>query len=338
MPAFITQWKTDNFGMTEDNQIRLPTIETGNYNFTVDWGDGNSDDITEWDAAEVTHTYASAGTYTVEITGTFEGIGWCVDNTAVTSCDEQKLLLISQWGDLRLGNEGGYFTGCSNLTISATDSIVLTGVTNFHAFFTGCTSLDTVPNSGSWDVSNVTNMCGVFENCPLFNDDISGWNTGSVQDMCRMFKDALVFNQNIGSWDLSSCTSIQLMFSGAVSFNQDIGSWDVSNVTRMDSAFENAFTFNQDIGSWTTTSLQVTQNMFYNATNFNQDISGWDVSNVINMFRMFRDSAFNQDLSSWAVGNVVEMEEAFHSSDMNTVNYDATKAAWALLTNVDQLP
>lgn len=338
MPAFITQWKTDNPGMTEDNQIRLPTVENGSYDFTVDWGDGNSENITAWDAEAVTHTYATAGTYTVEITGTFEGIGWCVDPVGLTSCDEQKLLQVQQWGDLILGNNGGYFGGCSNLTITATDTLVLTGVTNFHCFFIGCSSLDTVPNIGTWDVSNVTNMCSMFEGCVLFNDNIGGWNTGSVQDMCSMFKNASAFNQNIGSWDLSSCTSIQLMFSGASAFNQDISGWDVSNVTRMDSAFEDASTFNQNIGGWTTTALQVTQNMFYNATNFDQDISGWNVSNLVNMFRMFRGSSLNQDLSDWNVGAVVEMEEAFHGANMSPANYNTTKTAWALLTDVSQLP
>jgi len=35
----------------------------GTYNTLVDWGDGNSDLITSWNQAEVTHTYATADIY-----------------------------------------------------------------------------------------------------------------------------------------------------------------------------------------------------------------------------------------------------------------------------------
>ena len=36
----------------------------------------------------------------------------------------------------------------------------------------------------------------------------------------------------------------------------------------------------------------------------NGDISNWDVSNVVDMSRMFRDSEFNGDISNWDVSNV----------------------------------
>ena len=31
-------------------------------------------------------------------------------------------------------------------------------------------------NLSNWDVSNVTNMCGMFYDCKKFNQDISSWN------------------------------------------------------------------------------------------------------------------------------------------------------------------
>ena len=38
---FITTWKTDNPGTSDDNQVTMPT-DGGGYNYTVDWGNGNS--------------------------------------------------------------------------------------------------------------------------------------------------------------------------------------------------------------------------------------------------------------------------------------------------------
>lgn len=40
-----------------------------------------------------------------------------------------------------------------------------------------------------WDVSNVTNMCRMFQGCP-FNGDISKWNVSNVTDMEEMFKES----------------------------------------------------------------------------------------------------------------------------------------------------
>ena len=62
MSAFISEWKTDNAGTSNDDQITLPLVSSGTYDFTVDWGDGTQDTITSHDQAEVTHTYSAAGT------------------------------------------------------------------------------------------------------------------------------------------------------------------------------------------------------------------------------------------------------------------------------------
>ena len=69
---FITTWKTDNPGISADNQITIPTFPEETYNYTVDWGDGTIESITA--SASPTHTYAEPGTYTVAITGDFPRI------------------------------------------------------------------------------------------------------------------------------------------------------------------------------------------------------------------------------------------------------------------------
>jgi surface protein len=51
-----------------------------------------------------------------------------------------------------------------------------------------------------WDVSNVTNMAGMFAGSK-FNRDISGWNVSKVKSMAGMFAESPI--KNI-SWDLSN--------------------------------------------------------------------------------------------------------------------------------------
>ena len=62
---------------------RMALKNTGTYNFTIDWGDGNSDVITSWDQAEVYHTWAGTGPYTCSINGDATFGRW--DTTSATS-------------------------------------------------------------------------------------------------------------------------------------------------------------------------------------------------------------------------------------------------------------
>ncbi len=233
---FISTWKTDNTstGSSSNNQVKLPLVNGGTYDFNVDWGDGTPQDrITVWNQAHATHTYSSIGTYTIRIVGTINGFRF--NNTG----DRLKLLEISKFGPLRLGNAGYYFYGASNLTITATDVLDLNGTTNLSEMFRDCSSLTTVPSMNSWDVSNVTNMNGTFYSVTNFNQPIGSWNVSNVTNMQSMFYGATNFNQPIGSWNVSNVTNMQSMFYGATNFNQPIGSWNVSNVTNMTSMFLN---------------------------------------------------------------------------------------------------
>jgi len=169
---------------------------------------------------------------------------------------------------------------------------------------------------GRWDVSNVTNMRGMFAGS-LFDKDISNWDVSNVTDMSYMFSRS-IFNQNISNWDVSNVESMLGMFKDSY-FNQNIGNWDVSKVTDMSSMFCETPIFNQDISSWNVSSVKDMHYMFSsigvsqegNLIGFNQDIGNWDVSNVTNMKGMFSGSIFNQDISNWDVGNVINMSSMF---------------------------
>ena len=69
--AFITKWKTDNLGTSDDNQITIPVVEDEEYDYYVDWGDGTFDlNVSE----SITHTYQNSGEYQVSIKGKFPRI------------------------------------------------------------------------------------------------------------------------------------------------------------------------------------------------------------------------------------------------------------------------
>lgn len=190
---FISVWKTDNTttGSSNSNQVALPLESTGTYNFSVDWGDGTINQITSYNDPTVTHTYSTAGTYQLTITGTIKGFSFYNPNNGSYG-DVRKILTIKQWGILNLGNNGYYFCGCNNLTITATD-LDLTGTTNLSYAFADCTSLTTVPSMNNWNTSNVISMDGMFTDAVSFNQDISNWDTSKVITMEFMFCKCNIF-------------------------------------------------------------------------------------------------------------------------------------------------
>ncbi|MCY3414927.1 MAG: BspA family leucine-rich repeat surface protein [Candidatus Heimdallarchaeota archaeon] len=326
--SFISQWDTTltSTGSSSNVQIKLPLISSGIYYFYIDWGDGNWNVIESYSQAEVTHTYSTSGIYTITIDGSIKG--WQFNNAG----DKLKIIEISQWGNLNLGNSGHYFYGCENLVLSATDTPDLTGTTDLTQTFRNCYDLGSSGGMNSWDVSSVTGMFGLFDNATSFNMDISNWDVSSVTTMVNMFK-RTPFNQDIGNWNVSNVRDMGWMFSFAGSFNQDISNWDVSSVTNMNAMFYAASIFNQDISSWDVSSVLNMQAIFREAYAFNQPIGVWDVSSVTNMQAVFRyAAAFDQDISNWNISSVTLLFYFLEDVTLSTTNYDNLLNAWASLS------
>jgi surface protein len=304
---FVSTWDTNNtsFLSSASNQIQLPLVNGGTYNFIVDWGDGFQDTITSWNQAETLHTYATAGVYTLSMSGTISE--WSFGNAVVE--DNDKILSISSWGSLQFGTiSNNAFANCNNLDLSSVSDIPDLSSSNSLALCFSSSGITTINRIDEWDVSNITNTQGMFSGTS-FNQNISSWDVSSVTSMVNMFNNSS-FNQNINTWDVSSVTDMGNMF-GLSAFNQNIGSWNVSSVINMGQMFQ-ATPFNQDISSWNVSNVTTMSSMFSGTTAFNQDISSWDVSSVTSMASMFNGAnVFNQPLNSWNVSNVTNMALMF---------------------------
>lgn len=294
-------------GSSGPTQLKLPLEPTGNYAFTVFWGDATSDVITAWNDPAVTHTYAAPGDYLVEIDGTIEG--WRYNNTG----DRKKILSVSDWGILKFGNNGDYFYGCSNLTLnSVNDTPDISLTTNMSQAFRECSSLSSFNNLNSWGTSNVNDMSYMFSFCPLFNQNIGSWDVSNVTTMQGMFYDATLFNQDISTWNIQLLDDASYMFSDATNFNQDISTWITSGVTNMSGMFSDAISFDQSIGSWDVTNVNLMSYMFQGANSFDQNLGSWNVINVYDMSGMFDGIA------------------------LSTQNYDSLLQGWSLLSPLQQ--
>jgi|GEM_PF-1160470 surface protein len=302
--AFITTWTTTS----TDETVTIPTsggTEISDFEFIVDWGDGSVERITG-DDPDPSHTYATAGTHTIQIEGIFPYMNAGADG------DLNQLSSIEQWGNNAWENMVNTFAWARNMEYKATDAP---------------------------DLSKVTSTAGMFFAAEKLNGDFSGWNTSTVTNMSFMFDGATIFNGDISTWDVSKVTNMREMFQNADAFNQELSNWNVSSVTNMRGLFQDTDSFNGDVSTWNTGSATNMFGMFANATAFNQDVSGWDVSKVTDFGGMFLNAAsFDQDISTWDISSAIRLDNNqygfLQGSNLSMQNYDLLLNKWSKLENI----
>ena len=273
--AFTANTNNISAGSSTATQFKLPLTTSTGLNIVVDWGDATTSTITNHLDAAVTHTYASAGTYSISITGTLPG--WQFINVG----DKLKILNIASWGVLNI-TTNSIFRGCTNLISNATDAPTIT-TTDLTNTFRDCTNFNN--NIGSWNVSAVTVMSSMFNSATAFNNggssSIGTWNTGAVTTMGSMFSGAAAFNQPL-TWNTGAVTNMGSMFSGAIAFNSTLTFTSTALVASMSSMFNGATAFQQNIGSWNVANVTSFTNFMatktpatFSTTNLDAIYNGW---------------------------------------------------------------
>ncbi|MBW8523912.1 BspA family leucine-rich repeat surface protein [Chryseobacterium chendengshani] len=286
---FITIWKP---GITQ--QIHFPGRGT---NFNVTWEEigypqhnGNVSDINS--TVDFTINFGTPlnpspanATYRVKISngnGNFNQVKF-FDNTITPiylGPDREKLLNVSQWGNIQWQTFDNAFVFCTNLDITAPDAPDLSLVTSTREMFYLCSSLVGNASFNNWDTSNLTTINSMFSAADQFNAPIGNWDVSNVTDFYAVFDMASNFNQPLRDWDTSNATTMEHMFHGASSFNQNIEKWNTSGVANMDMMFAVTTSFNQNIGSWNLSSLESAVDMLIssglNCQNYDNALFGWN--------------------------------------------------------------
>lgn len=173
--------------ISPDNlQCKLPLYNM--INCFINWGDGSIFRIAEWLEGNPIHTYTSSGTYIIQVIGSYLWHHWI--ETAELGNQFREL---KRWGGFKLGVDPGEFHSFIYMTITATDipEILGTGLSSF----TQCYSLTNIPNIENWDVSACTSFFNTFYRTP-FDQDISKWNISNVTNMNGMFYGAGLSTEN----------------------------------------------------------------------------------------------------------------------------------------------
>lgn len=224
--AFVTNWKTDAAnGYTDNNNIRIP-LRIFADRVVINWGDG------EWEDSNyeqyVEHEYKEPGVYSVSVAG--ENITFAFRED---SGDNSKLMAITNWGDLKLGNYSHAFYNAVNMVITADDIPDLSNCTTMENIFTNCKSLTDIPRISEWDVSKVGQFNSLFRDCEKFNADISGWNTQSAWEMKSVLMNCKSFDQDISSWNISKVIRFTDFLKGATlsteNYDKLLKGWSEAN-------------------------------------------------------------------------------------------------------------
>ena len=319
--VFESVWKVS----TDDSTLFFPGGSGDTCNYTIDWGDGSTDSYTSCEEYH-SHTYASAGTYNIKVTGTINK--WSCQKFVNANLDPSICDTFCNdaeddvWYAMCMEACGETQRAICGNDLSMDGIVdkfpVLIGIESFGPVgltsrsFANANQLTYVSSKDIPNANTLTDMGHMFSGAVLFNSDIGNWDTSQTQTMSYMFYGASSFNQSLSAWDTSNVTRMNNMFNGASAFNGDISAWDTSNVTRMNNMFHYASAFNGDISGWDTSNVTEMGYMFDGASAFNQPLNSWNTSKVKDMRFMFVDAkSFNQPLHSWDTSNVESMSRMF---------------------------
>ena len=228
------------------------------------------------------------------------------------------------------------FHGCTMLTtIRGLENINLTNITDLSGLFYQCWALTSVDLS-SLDTSKVTDMSDMFYQCKaLTNIDLSSLDTSNVTDMSDLFLECRsLTNISLNGLDTSNVTNMSGMFRDCFSLTGiNVSDFDTSNVTEMSDMFHGCDNLTSlDLSGFDTSKVTDMSGMFSTCSNLTSiDFSTFDTSNVTKMIAMFQEceSLTTLDLSLFDTANVENMGWMFYSctalKSLNLSSFDTSK-------------
>lgn len=165
------------------NTVSIPMVESGNYNFYIDWGDGSiSPQIKTYNDENATHTYSENGEYTIKIMGICSILKFS-DNIATVLKEVTKNILT-------LSDVNSMFKDCINLTnISSSLLNNSPNINNVDNLFSGCSNLEVIPVSLFDNNINIASAKNTFLNCSKITNIPTGLfnNQSNILDFTDCF-------------------------------------------------------------------------------------------------------------------------------------------------------
>ncbi len=213
----------------------------------------------------------------------------------------------------------------------------VSNVTDMNHMFEDCTNLTSLEALKNWNVSNVTNMSGMFWVCSNLTsiEALKNWNVSNVTNMSGMFSNCnkITSLEALKDWNVSNVTDMNYMFYWCTNLTsiEALKNWNVSNVTDMGCMFEKCtnLTSLEALKNWNVSKVKDMGSMFRKCTNLTslEALKNWDVSNVTNTVWMFLECTnltSIEALKNWNVSNVTDMNYMFRECT-NLTSIEALK-------------
>jgi surface protein len=304
-------------GISNDNSNYVALLAQGNY--TVDWGDGVTENFTSNTKASHQYTYSSISS-SITSDG-FKQVIVTVTPQAgqnLTSIDLQQTFTRTSlgttaqipWLDIAIAG-----TNLSTIKLTGSVSptfamgylqrvnIVSSNLTSYAGLFAYCTALKNFTVNSN---STITNTSSMFDGC-LSLESVPLFNTASVTTMSSMF-DSCISLESVPLFNTASVTIMSNMFNGCVSL-KSVPLFDTSSVTTMASMFDSGVSL-KSVPLFNTPVLSNTSNMFNGCSSL-ESVPLFNTASVTTMANMFEGCASLKSVPLLNTSSVTAMSSMF---------------------------
>ncbi len=157
----------------------------------------------------------------------------------------------SEWITSNVINMSYMFTGCYKLYDLDTEDWDTGNVENMTDIFDLCISLTEIDVS-KWNTSSLVKVVEIFDSLPITSLDLSGWDISHITDMKGMFENCTALESiNLSGWDTSNVTNMDAMFKNCESLEDltSLNDWEISSVENMEEIFYGTGAYNNYVAS-----------------------------------------------------------------------------------------
>jgi hypothetical protein len=171
------------YTVTSPSNLTITLPLYGTVNTYVSWGDSKADFYNT--TGDKSHTYTSAGTYTVNIGNTTMSTALSqFGNGSSTYMNASRLVEVTSFGNMGITSLSGAFRGATNLTTIPSSLQPFTGstyITNLSYTFYGATNTGYHSTIANWNITQVTDMTNMLTGVTIatltYNTLLTNWES-----------------------------------------------------------------------------------------------------------------------------------------------------------------
>ena len=225
----------------------------------------------------------------------------------------------------KIKNAEYLFNYCYNLTSIDITKWNLKNIDYISGLFSDCNSLKTIIGIEDLDISNTIDASYILSGTAITTLDVNRWNISNVKYINGLFSycNELTSVTGIRNWQSNGVERISGLFAYSAKLRSiDLTGFDTSKVVNASYLFENCKELVSVTGlnTWNTDNFETIHSMFFHCEKLESiDLTGWNISKVTSLFNMFAyctSITSIKGIENWDVSNITEMYQVFRESKL----------------------